>query len=362
MKDLRIEKTKSPKPKTEASKLVFGKEFTDHMFEVDWTKDKGWGKPTITPYHKLELDPSCTVFHYASQCFEGMKAFKDSKGKIRLFRPEKNYDRLMTSVERLVLPKFSYDSFLSGLKAFIREDASWVPEGRGYSLYLRPTVIGTQDSLGVAPSFKAKYFVIASPVGPYYPEGWKAVKLLADDRNVRSWPGGTGNVKIGGNYAGGILPQVEAQKKGYSQVLWLLNDTIAEAGTMNIFIHLKNEKGENELITPPLDDIILPGVTRDSIVEIAKKIDGLKVSQRNINMTEFIKAIEDGRLYEAFGAGTAAVVSPIKAISYKGKEYAIPLDASDPNAGIGKMAKRMADSIMDIQYGVVENPWSMIVD
>jgi len=332
------------------------------MFEVDWDKTSGWQTPKIVPYQPLRLDPSSNIFQYSSQCFEGLKAYKDEKGKIRLFRPEKNFDRLMKSAERVALPTFKYADFMSSLKELLQLDREWVPSGRGYSLYIRPTIIGTQNSLGVAPSGTAKFFIIQSPVGPYYPEGWKAVKLLADDRYVRAWPGGTGSYKLGVNYAPGILPQIEAAKKGYSQILWLFNDCVTEAGTMNMFVFWKNEKGERELVTPPIDEIILPGVTRDSVVQLTKSWGEFKVSERKITMSEIVKAIDEGRMIEAFGAGTAAVVSPIKAISYKGKELSIPLNKEDSSASIGPLAKRIADSILDIQYGTVPSDWSLIID
>jgi len=291
-----------------------------------------------------------------------MKAYRDNDGKIRLFRPNKNWERFTRSAKRLALPTFSSDAFLASIKELIKVDEDFVPTGEGFSLYLRPTLIGTQASLGVGPSGSAKYFVIASPVGPYYPEGWKAVKLMADESYSRAWPGGTGAYKLGANYAPTIRPQVDAAEKGYSQILWLYNDIITEAGTMNFFTFWKNEKGENELATPPLDEIILPGVTRDSILEMTRKWGEFKVSERQISMKQFAQAIEEGRIYEAFGAGTAAVVSPIKVIQYKGKDLAIPLDKNSPDASIGPLAKRIADNIMAIQYGKIKSDWSIVVD
>jgi len=245
----------------------------------------------------------------------------------------------------------------------LKVDKEWIPNEKGFSLYIRPTIIGTQPTLGVAPASSAKFFIITSPVGPYYPGGWKPVKLLASDTYVRAWPGGTGQSKLGANYAIGILPQVEAAKQGYSQILWLFENKqrkfeIKEAGTMNIFIYWKNKKGEKELVTPRLDGTILPGVTRDSILQLTREYKEFKVSEIDVTMDELIEALNEKRIFEAFGAGTAAVVSPIKAIHFQGIDHAIPID---PSLGIGLLAKRVADHIMAIQYGEISHNWSVIV-
>jgi len=360
-----VEKTKNGKIKTSPEKLIFGKEFTDHMLEADWNVKNGWEPPKISPYHHLLIEPSASVLHYAVECFEGMKAYKDSAGRIRLFRPEKNYERFTNSSSRLALPTMDYEGFFGTLKELIKVDRDWIPSQKGYSLYIRPTMIGTQNTLGVGPSYSAKYFVICSPVGPYYPEGWKPVKLLADDVDVRAWPGGTGSFKLGANYAIGIKPQVEAAKKGYTQILWLFgpNQAVTEVGTMNMFLFWRNKKGEKELITAPLSDgTILPGVTRDSIIELAKQWNDFKVTERTYTIHEVIEALNEGRVFEAFGAGTAAVVSPVKVINFRGKDYEIPLDRSNPSAGIGPVAKRFADTIMQIQYGEINSQWSVVID
>jgi len=360
---LKIEKTTQPKKKSALHTLVFGRELTDHMLEIDWKKDHGWTEPRIVPLHNLSLSPACNVFHYGAELFEGLKAYKDSSGKIRLFRADKNFERLNISAKRIALPSVDPESGLECLKALLRLERDWIPSEKGFSLYIRPTLIGTHGELGVAPSTSAKFFVVLSPVGPYYPEGWKAVKLLADDKYVRAWPGGTGFSKIGGNYAMGIMPQTEAAAKGYSQVLWLFGEKhyITEVGTMNFMLFWTNAEGQKELITAPLDGTILAGVTRDSALQITRQWNEFKVTERPYHMGELIQALNEGRVHEAFGVGTAAVVSPVKLISYKGKEYTIPLDKKDPNAAIGPLAKRLADSILAIQYGEVSHPWSTIV-
>ncbi|EFA75841.1 branched-chain amino acid aminotransferase [Heterostelium album PN500] len=356
-----VEKTKQPLPKfTDKNKLIFGKEFSDHMLEIEWDINNGWSAPKISAYHNLSLPPSASVFHYAIECFEGMKAYKDKEGKVRLFRPMENMKRFATSAERLCLPSFDKEAVIELIKKLVLLDQDWIPEGKGYSLYLRPTLIATQKSLGVSASNSALMFVIASPVGPYYPEGFKPVRLLADDRFIRAWVGGSGAFKLGSNYAPTIFPQLDAAKKGYSQVLWLLNDYVTEVGTMNMFVLWKNNQGELELITPPLTDgTILPGVTRDSILKLAQQWGEFKVSEKNFTMSELAKAIKEGRVKEAFGAGTAAIVSPIKSINYKGEEYPIPIDAAK---GAGPLTSRIADTIMGIQYGEIPSEWSVVLN
>ena len=347
-------------------KLKFGATFTDHMLEIDWDASKGWAAPSISPYHKFELDPAASVFHYALECFEGMKAYLDDEGSIRLFRPEMNMRRMAKSMARLGFPELDQDAYLECNKELLKLEKDWIPRGEGFSLYIRPTAISTHPFLGVDRASQVKLYTILSPVGPYYPEGFKPVTLYADKANVRAWPGGTGDTKIGPNYAPTIYPQMRAMQKGYSQVLWLFGDKdggyVTEVGTMNIFVLMKNEAGETELVTPPLDGTILPGVTRDSILELARSWGDFGVSERLFTISELTRAIQEGRLLEAFGAGTAAVVSPIRRIHFDGVDYDVPLDPSDPNAGAGPVTKRFWDTITGIQYGRIPHEWSQKLD
>jgi len=332
------------------------------MFVADWSLEKGWEDPQIIPRQNLSLDPACSVFHYATECFEGMKAYKDSKGGLRLFRPDLNVTRLNNSAERVVLPKVDPENFLNCLKELIKVDSNFVPQEKGFSLYIRPTLIGTQPSLGVAISNFAKLFIVLSPVGPYFPTGWKPTKLIADDRFVRSAPGGTGENKVGANYAGGMLPMSLGSKQGFSQVLWLYGTEkyITEAGTMNFFLFWINEKGEKELLTPSLEDhLILPGVTRDSIIQLTREWNEFKVTEGHLTMYQLIKALEEDRVIEAFGAGTAAVVSPVELIEFHGVGYKIPIRKGVPGASIGVLAERLAASIFEIQYGEKPHKWSV---
>ncbi|OQS05329.1 branched-chain-amino-acid aminotransferase [Thraustotheca clavata] len=358
-----IHQTTHPKAKLEKEKLKFGTTFSDHMLEIDWDAEKGWGKPLIRPYGPLNIDPASSSLHYALQCFEGMKAYINDDGKIRLFRPDMNMARMNSSMERLFLPTFDSKEMIECIKQLVLLDKDWIPKGDGYSLYLRPTGISTHPHIGVSASSKAKVFVILSPVGPYYPEGFAPVKLYADDKYVRAWPGGTGNTKIGGNYGSTIMPQYEASKKGYSQILWLFGEEhfVTEVGTMNLFVYWINENGEKELVTAPLHrGDILPGVTRDSILQLTRGWGEFKVTEHTITMPSIVKAQKEGRLLEIFGSGTAAIISPVELINYNGVDINVPLDAEDGKSG--KLTKRIWKEMTDIQYGRVEHPWSVVIN
>eukprot|EP00941_MAST-03F_sp_MAST-3F-sp1_P004063 g4063.t1 len=361
---LEIHKTSAPKAKPKNESLEFGKVFTDHMLEIDWDVKNGWAAPQIKPYGDVLISPASSALHYGLQCFEGMKAYRDSSGDIRLFRPDCNMERLNSSMERLFLPTFDGDKFLECIKELIKLDKDWVPEGEGYSLYIRPTGISTQPTLGVGQALSARLFCILSPVGPYFPEGVKPVKLFANSKNARAFPGGTGNVKVGGNYGATIGPQLDAARMGFSQVLWLFGEKhqVTEVGVMNLFVLWEKADGSGlELVTAPLDGTILPGVTRRSVLDLARKWKLFDVSERVFYMKDLTDAIEDGRIVEAFGVGTAAVVSPIELIHYENKDYIVPLDKNDSNASIGKVAKRVLDELTDIQYGKIPAPdgWSV---
>eukprot|EP00299_Pterocystis_sp_00344_P002460 c1277_g1_i1.p1 GENE.c1277_g1_i1~~c1277_g1_i1.p1 ORF type:complete len:398 (+),score=81.31 c1277_g1_i1:142-1194(+) len=343
--------------------LKFGHTFTDHMLIANWESGYGWHDPKIQPYGPLQLDPAASCLHYALECFEGMKAYKDPKGKVWLFRPDMNMIRINGTAQRLCLPQFDGEGMLQCLDRLVDIDREWVPSRRGFSLYIRPTLIGTHPVLGVGPPLKATLFVILSPVGPYYRSGFKAVRLFADSTYVRAWPGGTGNVKCGGNYGLTIGPQMLADKKGFDQIMWLFGPehNITEVGTMNMFFFWINEKGQKELITPPLDGTILPGVTRNSILALAREWNEFTVSERPLTIHQVIKAIQEQRVIEAFGAGTAAVVSPVKSFTFEETEYKIPLDPKDPSVEAGPLTRRFLQAITDIQYGESPHPWRRLV-
>ena len=324
---------------------------------------QGWHAPSIVPYGPLAIDPACSGLQYGIAGFEGMKAYRAKDGRLLLFRPDKNMARLAASMERLSLPPLDRAGFLACLKALVREEQSWVPEGDGYSLYIRPTVLGMQPTLGVTKPGLAKLYAITCPVGPYYPEGFKPVRLLAESDATRAWPGGTGDRKIGGNYAPTIAVQAAAAARGYAQVLWLFGPEghVTEVGTMNFFVLWRNEAGEREMVTAPLDGTILPGVTRDSMLALARGWGEFKVSERPFTMPQLVAALREGRVEEAWGAGTAAVVSPVKCIAYKGVDHAVPLDAKDASAGAGPVVRRFWKELGDIMYGEVRHEWSVEV-
>lgn len=332
------------------------------MLAVEWTQEDGWLDPKITPYQNLSLDPATCVFHYAFECFEGMKAYKDKDGKIRLFRPDKNMARLNKSAARIALPTFEPTSFIELISKLTQLDSRFIPHQRGYSLYLRPTMIGTQKTLGVGPPGSALLYVIASPVGPYYPTGFKAISLEATDYAVRAWPGGVGDKKLGANYAPCIVPQLQAASRGYQQNLWLFGEEeyVTEVGTMNMFVVIKDKStGQKELITAPIDGTILEGVTRDSVLTLARERlvpEGWKVTERKYTMRELYEASQEGRLVEAFGSGTAAIVSPIRAIAWKGKHVDCGLKETEES---GETALRIKNWIEAIQYGEEEHEWSV---
>ncbi|KAF5980543.1 branched-chain amino acid aminotransferase [Fusarium coicis] len=361
---LSIEKTGKPKGLSKPEDLVFGREFTDHMLAIEWNQDEGWLEPKITPYQNLSLDPATCVFHYAFECFEGMKAYKDKDGKVRLFRPDKNMARLNKSAARIALPTYEPQALTELISKLAQLDSRFIPDKRGYSLYLRPTMIGTQKTLGVGPPGSALLYVIASPVGPYYPTGFKAVSLEATDYAVRAWPGGVGDKKLGANYAPCIVPQLQAASRGFQQNLWLFGEEeyVTEVGTMNMFVALKNkETGQKELVTAPLDGTILEGVTRDSVLALARERlepEGWKISERKYTMRELAEAAEEGRLLEAFGAGTAAIVSPVRSISWKGKLVDCGLSELEES---GEIALKMKEWIEAIQYGDEEHEWSYTI-
>lgn len=379
---LKIEQVaaKDKRPKVPHTSLIFGHTFTDHMLSVEWKSQDaagaadsfgvksnsvvGWDAPVIRKFSPLSLSPASIVLNYGMEAFEGMKAYKDPQGKIRLFRPMMNMNRLAKSAERLALPSFDQAQFLECIKELVRLDKDWIHQERGYSLYIRPVIIGTQDWLGVGPTNRALLYTICCPVGPYYKTGFAAVSLLAEEKFVRAWPGGTGDCKAGGNYAPSIKPQIQANKAGHQQILWLFGPDAAltEVGTMNLFLFWKNEKGEKELVTPPLDGTILPGVTRDSVLTLSRHWNEFSVSERKVTMADLIRAVEEKRLLEMFGCGTAAIISPIKHIHWKGKDLVIPLDPSKPECQAGPLAQRFSDAIMDIQYGSKEfKDWSMVI-
>lgn len=354
MKDLQIETiiNQNRKPIPEADQLGFGQYFTDHMFLMDYTEGQGWHDPRIVPYQPLQLDPSCMVFHYAQTVFEGMKAYLAKDEEVLLFRPDQNFKRLNNSNDRLCIPHIDEEFALEALKQLIKLDRDWIPSASGTSLYIRPFIISTEPHLGVHPSHNYLFIIILSPVGSYYKEGLNPVKIAVEKNYVRTVAGGTGTAKTGGNYASSLKAQEESGKVGYSQVLWLdgrENKYIEEVGSMNIFF-----KVNGEVITPALNGSILAGITRDSIIQLLKHWN-VPVTERKISMDEIIQAYRDGLLEEAFGTGTAAVISPIGEFFYQDEKMVVN------NGEIGKLSKELYDTLTGIQNGIKPDPfgWSV---
>ncbi|XP_075159043.1 branched chain amino acid transaminase isoform X2 [Haematobia irritans] len=350
-----------PKPDN-AEELGFGKLFTDHMLKIYWHKSLGgWQQPQITPLENLVMHPAAKVLHYAVELFEGMKAYRGVDDKIRIFRPNMNMNRMNLAAKRSGLPTFEGEEFVKCLSRLLTIDSEWVPHTEAASLYIRPTLIGIDPTLGVAASDSALLYAILSPVGSYFKseDDTGAVSLLADPSYTRAWPGGAGNRKMGSNYAPTINVQKEASRKGLQQVLWLYGDDhqLTEVGTMNIFMFFINENGEKELRTPPLNGLILPGITRDSILALTRQWGKFKVTEEKFNMHDIENLLNQGRLLELFGTGTACVVSPVNRISYMGKDLYIPtMEQEKP------VHETIRETLMDIQYGKVEHPWSVVIE
>jgi len=341
---------KKPRP-SDDSALGFGQIFSDHMFRMEYSQDKGWHGASIVPYGPIALDPASMVLHYGQEIFEGLKAYRGHGGTICLFRPLMNFDRLNRSAGRLCMPGIPTEDQLRAVSALVSADRDWIPASRGTSLYVRPAMIATEAGLGVRPSAEYLFFIITGPVGNYYARGFEPVRILVEQRYVRAANGGLGEAKTSANYAASLLAAKKAKEKGYDQVLWLdagRLGQVEEVGTMNIFFVI----GE-ELVTPPLSGSILPGITRDSVLRIARDW-GWKVSERSINMGEVTKTFHDGSLREIFGTGTAAVISPVGTLSYNGKEFNI-------NGGrVGEMSRKLFDEITGIQYGEIPDRYGWV--
>ena len=355
MQTIRIEKTTCPKERPgQDDPLVFGTIFTDHMFEMDYEEGKGWIDPRIVPYHKLELDPSCMVFHYGQEMFEGLKAYKADDGRILLFRPDMNIKRANRSNRRICIPEIPEDLFMEALKAIVKVDQDWIPTKPGTSLYIRPFVIATDPFLGVRPSHTYKFMIILSPVGAYYASGLDPVKIWIEDEYVRAVKGGIGEAKTGGNYVASLASQVKAHDEGYAQVLWLdggHRKYIEEVGAMNIFFKINGT-----VVTPKLNGSILPGVTRDSALQLCR-MWGIPVEERTVSVDEVVRTAESGEMEECFGTGTAAVVSPVGELRYEQEK--MPISGNK----IGELTQRIYDTITGIQLGRIEGPegWSVEV-
>lgn len=356
MQDIRIELTKAPKAKpADESALGFGKIFTDHMFIMDYKTGKGWHDARIVPYGNLEFSPAAMCLHYGQEVFEGLKAYRTADGDIQLFRPQENFKRLNVSNERLVIPPIDEEFALYALKELLKIEKDWVPHTDGASLYIRPFIIACDPFLGVRPGDEYKFIIILSPSGAYYSTGLNPVSIYVEEKYVRAVKGGMGFAKTGGNYAASLIGQDEAHKQNYSQVLWLdgvEKKYIEEVGAMNMFFVV-----DGEVLTPELVGSILPGITRKSTIELCKSW-GMKVTERRITIEEIAEAYKAGKLNEAFGTGTAAVISPVGHLKWGD----LVMEINDNK--IGPISQKLYDTMTGIQYGKLpdEHNWIVKID
>ena len=353
--DIKIVKTEHPKEKPDPKTLGFGKIFTDHMFVMDYSREEGWHDARIVPFGPIELHPGSTILHYGAGAFEGMKAYRKEDGSCQLFRPEQNAKRMERSIDRLCLPHLDADTILDLIERFVAFEQDWVPSDFGTSLYIRPYEFGCDEPIGLHGIQKAKFMIITCPVGNYYKEGLKPVKIAIEEHDVRAVRGGTGDCKVGGNYAASNRAEAVAEENGFTQVLWLdgVNQKyIEEVGSMNVMF-----KVNGEIITPMLTGSVLPGITRKSSIEYLRS-KGYTVTERLITAEEIVEAVKNGTLEEAWGTGTAAVISPIGELYYKGDKVTV----SDFKTG--ELTQKLYDTLTGIQWGTIADPygWTVVVD
>jgi branched-chain amino acid aminotransferase len=351
MMELTIVKTENPKTMPPESELGFGKHFTDHMLVVEWSAEQGWYDAKILPFGRISLHPASTVLHYGAEIFEGLKAYRREDGGVQLFRPMENVKRMNRSAERMSLPTMDEGEMLSLIEQFVKLEERFVPHSFGTSLYLRPFLFGNDECLGVHAVHRATFMLIASPSGSYYKEGINPVGIMIENEDVRTVRGGTGYAKCGGNYAASTRAGERAAKKGYSQVLWLdgvERKYIEEVGAMNVMFKIGGK-----VVTPKLTGSILPGITRMSCIEVLKS-EGYEVEERLFSLDELVSALENGTLEEAWGTGTAAVVSPIGKLAIGDKEYVVG------GGKIGETTKKLYDTLTGIQWGKREDTFGWV--
>jgi branched-chain amino acid aminotransferase len=327
---------------SDPGKLGFGKIFTDYMFTMRYVPGQGWSDAKISRFAPFEIHPASIVLHYSQEIFEGLKAYAASDGRILLFRPEQNAKRMYGSAQRMCMEPFPEDYFLEATKTLVNLEKRWIPNSPETSLYIRPTLVGLGQALGVHPASEYMFFIILSPVAAYYKEGFKPVRLYVEDYYIRAAVGGVGDAKTGGNYAASLMAAAKAEEKGFTQVLWLDSREkkyVEEVGSMNIFFVINGK-----LVTPSLGGSILPGITRASVLQLGKNL-GCEVEERPITIDEVIEGLGNGKVTEAFGSGTAAVISPVGSLQYKGKDYLVN------NNQVGKITQELYDKLVNIQYG-----------
>lgn len=336
---------------TDPEKLGFGKIFTDYMFTMRWVPGAGWVEPKISRFAPFEIHPASIVLHYSQEIFEGLKAYAASDGRVLLFRPDQNAKRMYGSAIRMCMEPFPEEYFLEAVTTLVNLEKRWIPRVPGTSLYIRPSLVGLGQALGVHPATEYMFFIILSPVAAYYKEGFKPVRLYVEDQYIRAAVGGVGDAKTGGNYAASLMAAAKAEEKGFTQVLWLdarEKKYVEEVGSMNIFFVV-----DGKLVTPNLGGSILPGITRASVLQLAESL-GYKTEERQIAIDEVISGLGDGSVTEAFGSGTAAVISPVGSLQFKGKDYLIN------NNQVGKITQELYDKLVNIQYGNAPDPFGWV--
>ncbi len=353
--EIRIEKTTAPKQKpAKGAALGFGNYFTDHMFLMNYDEGQGWHDPRVVPYGPLSLDPAAMCLHYGQEVFEGMKAYRAPDGKVLLFRPDRNMARLNVSNERLCIPLIDEQLGVEAVKTLVRLDQDWIPEGEGTALYIRPFIIAVDPHLGVHPAHHLLFIIVLSPVGAYYPEGIDPVRIYIERKYVRAVRGGMGFTKTAGNYAASLKAQDDAEKQGYTQVLWLdgvERKYIEEVGTMNVFFKIGGE-----IVTPSLENgSILSGITRMSCIDLLRSW-GYTVTERRLSVDEVVEAAQSGTLDEAFGTGTAAVISPIGELKVD-EDMVLTINGGK----IGEVAQKLYDTLTGIQNGKLPDPFHWMV-
>ncbi len=339
------------KPLVDPAELGFGRYFTDRMLTRYYKAGEGWGDARIEPYHPLSIDPAARMLHYSQEIFEGLKAYASEDGRVLLFRPEQNAKRMNRSAERMCMATMPEEDFVECLSTLVMLEKRWIPRAPGTTLYIRPTLIGHEPALGVHHSSEYIFFVILSPVGAYFKEGFRPVRLYVEETYVRAVQGGVGDVKTGGNYAATLLAGAKAEQKGFSQVMWLdakERRYVEEVGSMNMFFVFGRR-----LVTPALSGSILPGITRDSVLKLATTL-GFTVEERPIGIEEVTARLADRTLTESFGTGTACVVAPVGSFQYKGKDYTITGDQ------VGPVTQRLYDELVGIQYGKRPDPFGWV--
>lgn len=374
-RDLVMERSTVQQAPINLEDLKFGTVFTDHMFVAEHEAGRGWSAPAIKPLGMLQMHPAAQVLHYGMCCFEGMKAYHGADGRMRLFRPDQNMARLRRSARRLQLADFDPEELLACLKQLLLVDRSWLPAREGFSIYIRPFAFASSGVLGVAKPGRTTLSILLSPVGPYFPTGLKPISLFVDEHHRRAWPGGAGDCKVGGNYAPTIHPQVQAAERyGTPQVLYTFREShqhpdqgeFEECGAMNVFFYMQKRGGGRVLATPRLSGTILPGITRDSILHLARAWGGCDVEERPVTIEEVRQANQEGRLLEVFGSGTACIVQPIGALVRSNGEVFRPHlgteEALSASGSEGSLSARLQRTLLDIQYGRTEHPWGVVVE